>query len=367
MKDSGPVHIMQELRKQVDRLIETTGRRHYLIVECDLNNPRYITPLTEHGYGMDAQWIDEFHHSLRVTVGEERTGYYADFTGIDDLEKSFRDAYVYDGQFSSVRNKLFGRPAEANTGGQFVVFSQNHDQVGNRKLGERSSRLYSYETLKLLAGTVLVSPYIPLLFMGEEWGETNPFLYFVSHSGQKLIDEVKQGRQDEFNTSESEGDVPDPETEETFQRAKLQWDSIQQEPHQTLLLYYQTLIALRQQLPALHNLNRQQVEVTVCNEQQTLLLHRWQDDQHVLCLMNFAKQPQVVTLAISAENTHWQKLLDSADRQWRPQTGSGTAPDSVSDAQPITLQPESIVIYAQGHKQSQLHLPNPISQRLYTS
>ncbi len=365
IKDSSPVHILQELRQQVDHLMETTGRRHYMMVECDLNDPRFIKPLSEHGYGMDAQWIDEFHHSLRVTVGEEQTGYYADFDGISNLAKSFRDAYVYNGQFSKVRQKLFGHKADTNPGNQFIVFSQNHDQVGNRKRGERSSQLYSYDILKVLAGSVLVSPFIPLLFMGEEWGETNPFFYFASMSEPKLAKKIKQGRKDEFSTSKSKGEVPDPDTEETYQQAKLQWDSIQQNPHQTLLRYYQTLIALRQQLPALHNLNRQQVEVTACDNQQTLLLHRWHDDQHVLCLINFSNQPQEITLAISDTNIHWHKLLDSAEQTWQLETGFSTAPDSLANSTSVLLQGESLVIYACGHEKSHINVPNPIPARLY--
>lgn len=229
-------------------------------------------------------------------------------------------------------------------------------------MGERSSQLYDFDTLKLLAGAVLVSPYVPLLFMGEEWGETNPFFYFATHSEPKLAEAVKQGRKDEFASSQSDGDVPDPQTEETFEGAKLQWNLLDQEPHKTLLRYYQTLIALRQQLPALHVLNRQQINVTVCDDQQTLLLHRWQDDQQVLCLMNFSKQPQPVTFTVtgSDEPTYWHKLLDSAGPQWHPKTGPSSAPDSVSGSQPITLQPESLVIYAQGHEKSHINLPEPI-------
>ncbi|SFE70191.1 malto-oligosyltrehalose trehalohydrolase [Spirosoma endophyticum] len=365
IKDAGPVHILQELRQQVDRLMKTTGRRHYLMIECDLNDPKYIQPLPEHGYGMDAQWIDEFHHSLRVTVGEEKTGYYADFDGIASLAKSFRDAYVYDGQFSEVRHKLFGSKAETNPGSQFIVFSQNHDQVGNRKQGERSSVLYSYDTLKLMAGAVLVSPFIPMLFMGEEWGETNPFLYFANVSEPKLAKEIKQGRKDEFSTSKSDVEVPDPDVEETYQQAKLEWELIQQKPHRTLLRYYQTLIALRQQLPALHKLNRQQLDVTTCDEQQTLLLHRWHDDQHVLCLMNFSSEQQDVTISMSASTMHWQKLLDSADQQWQLETGSSTAPNSLVDSTSVTLPAESLVIYACGHEKSHINVPKPIPAHLY--
>ena len=363
IKDCSPVHILQQLRQHVDQLMEQTGRRHYLIVECDLNDPRFINPVADNGFGMDAQWIDEFHHSLRVTVGEEKKGYYADFNGLAHLAKSFQDAYVYDGQFSVVREKLFGRKAEKNPGHQFVVFSQNHDQVGNRKRGERSGQLYSYDTLKVLAGTVLVSPYIPLLFMGEEWAETNPFFFFASHSTPELAKDTKKGRQEEFSAFHSDGEVPDPQTEETYDGAKLQWGLLDQEPHKTLLRYYQTLIAFRQQLPALRNLNREQTNVTLYDDKQSLVLHRWQDDQHVLCLINFSKQPQTITVSFIAESKHWQKLMDSADAKWQGTSPSAIslAPATWSEVDPVIVQAESIIIYAQGHEKSHINVPTPIS------
>ncbi|WP_420149192.1 malto-oligosyltrehalose trehalohydrolase [Spirosoma sp.] len=364
IKDCSPVHILQELRQRVDELMTQTGRRHYLIAECDLNDPRFINPLSENGFGMDAQWIDEFHHSLRVTVGEQKVGYYADFNGLAHLKKSFRDAYVYDGQFSTVRQKLFGRKADKNPGRQFIVFSQNHDQIGNRKRGERSSQLYSFDTLKLMAGTVLFSPYIPLLFMGEEWGETNPFLFFASHSSPELAEQVKKGRQDEFADFHSDDkDVPDPQKKGTFVQTKLQWDLIEQKPYQTLLRYYQTLIALRKQLPALHNLNREQAIVNLHDGQDVLTLHRWHENQRVICVLNFSKQPQSITVDTVAEGKSWHKLLDSAAQQWQgaaPTTVS-TAPHFWTETEPITVQAESIILYAQGYEKYHINIPNPIS------
>ena len=370
IKDSSPVPILQELKEKVNQLMALTGRRHYLLIENDLNDPRYIDPLSKAGYGMDAQWMDEFHHALRVTVGEAKNGYFADFDGIVHLAKAYQEGYVYDGQFSRVRQKLFGRKAEANPGKQFIVFSQNHDQIGNRGQGERSSVLYSYETLKLMAGAVLVSPYIPLLFMGEEWGETSPFLYFVSDSAPELIESVRQGRKAEFATSQSDEEVPDPQCLETFEQAKLQWHLLADEPHRCLLRYYQTLIALRKQLPALAHLDRRQVAVVADLEKDTLVLHRWFGDQHVLCLMNFSKQPQTIKIpAAGAVGVPWQKLLDSADSCWQPQRQgpSHSAPNSVSSVDSILQQPESITIYAQQHEQSRIHLPDPISPQLYLS
>ncbi|MGV3585923.1 MAG: malto-oligosyltrehalose trehalohydrolase, partial [Adhaeribacter sp.] len=193
IKDFSPTHILREMKQLVNQLMQETGRTHYMIVELDLNDTRFINPLEEQGYGMDAQWIDEFHHALRVTATGENTGYYADFSGIQHLAKTYQDAYVYDGQYSPHRNKTFGIKAENNPGEQFIVFSQNHDQVGNRMLGERTSTLTTYEMQKLLAAAVIVSPYLPMLWMGEEYSEPNPFLYFVSHTDPELAEAVRKG------------------------------------------------------------------------------------------------------------------------------------------------------------------------------
>lgn len=359
IKDFSPVHILRELREQVDALVAQTGRQHYLIVESDLNDPRMISPLTDHGYGMDAQWIDEFHHALRVSSGEARTGYYADFDRIYHLAKSYIDAYAYDGQFSNVRQRRFGRKLDQHPGHQFIVFSQNHDQVGNRKGGERSSQLFSFELLKLMAGAVLVSPFIPMLFMGEEWGETNPFFYFVHHSDPDLIEAIRKGRQEEFASFYTGNDMPDPQDESTFRKSKLQWELPLQEPHQTLLRYYQSLIALRKQLPALSHLSRRQLAVIPSEEEETLLLHRWHNEQHVLCLMNFASEVRSVSLPVDGE---WQKLFDSAAPPWRGPSGNAgsSAPQVATSGQQIELQPESMVLYGRGHQQLQLISP-PIS------
>lgn len=355
IKDFSPVHILAELRQQVDRLMEATGRRHYLIVENDLNDPRFINPLSEKGYGMDAQWTDEFHHALRVSVGERQNGYYADFDGISHLAKAYRNGYVYDGQFSAVRKRLFGQKAQTNPGHQFIVFSQNHDQVGNRKEGERSSQLYSFELQKLMAGAVLTSPYIPLLFMGEEWSETAPFLYFVSHTEPELAEAVRQGRQEEFAEFHDGNDLPDPLSEDTFQRSRLQWSLLEQEPHQTMFRFYQMLIALRKQHPALNHPNRQNLSVIDNEEQKTLLIHRWHEDQQVLCLLNFSRQTQ--RISVPELSSGWQKVVDSSDPQWlgpgrrdsaRPGL-SAVAADFIDDSLSLVLPPESLLIYSSSH------------------
>jgi len=326
IKDFSAKHILQEIKEAVNRLIEQTGKQHYLIAELDLNDSRFINPIDKGGFGIDGQWVDEFHHALRVTAGGERDGYYSDFNGIKDLAKSYRDAYVYDGVYSPQRLKTFGNKVEDNPGQQFVVFSQNHDQVGNRMLGERSSQLSSFEMQKLMAAAVMVSPYLPLIFMGEEWSTQSPFQYFVSHSDPELVEAVRKGRREEFSAFRSEGEAPDPQAEETFERSKLNWDDI----NTVMLDYYKTLIQFRKQLPALSNLNRKNLAVSYDENRQTLLLRRWQHEQKVYCLMNFSKENQPVNFA---GNKRLKQVFNSADQKWN---GPGVV---------NSLQPQSIIIY----------------------
>lgn len=344
IKDFNPTHILQEIRQNVDLLMQQTGRKHYLIVELDLNDTRFINPINKAGYGMDAQWVDEFHHALRVASGQERTGYYSDFDGVRSLAKSYQDAYVYDGAFSEHRKKFFGMKTE-NAGEQFVVFSQNHDHVGNRMLGERTSRLVSFEMQKLLAGAVLVSPYLPMLFMGEEYGEKSPFLYFVSHTDAELAEEVRKGRQKEFEAFHMEGEAPDPVSEEAFERSKLQWELIGQEPHQTMLNYYKELISIRKSQPPLHVLNREEVSVAHNVESQVIVLRRRHGAQEVIGLMNFSNLGQSVDIPV--HTSHWHKLLGSSDPKWG---GSQEMPVQVSSGSALALAPESITLYVNQHE-----------------
>ena len=338
IKDLSAQHILAEIKAQVERLNATVGKRHYLIIECDLNNPQFLHPLSKNGYGMDAQWMDDFHHALRVTAGQKRTGYYSDFNGIAHLAKSYQHAYVYDGLFSEARQQTFGSSAEFNESEQFVVFSQNHDQVGNRMLGERSAQLYSFSMQKLIAGAVLVSPFVPLLFMGEEWGETNPFLYFVSHSDPELIKAVRKGRAAEFEAFQEEGEAPDPQDEHTFIQSKLQWGLLSTLPHQQLFVFYKALLRLRKTHPVLKSLNRKELKVEVFTEQNCLILHRSADHKEMKCFLNFSSQVQEIPFP---DFQNWQKILDSNE----PIFGGESESYFMHENQILVLQPECILIY----------------------
>lgn len=342
IKDFSPEHILKEIRENVDMLMKHTGRQHYLIIECDLNDTRYIKDLAADGYGMDGQWIDEFHHALRVSAGQQKTGYYADFNGVASLAKSYKDAYVYDGQYSAQRFKKFGVKADDIPGERFVVFSQNHDHVGNRMLGERTSQLVSFEMQKLMAAAVMVSPYLPMLFMGEEYGETNPFLYFVSHGDPELIEMVRKGRKEEFKDFHAEGEAPDPQAVETFEHSKLQWELTEKEEHAVMLGYYKELISLRKQQPVLKTPDRKGLQVSFDPDKKTLTLNRKNDKQNLICFMNFSQDKMSMSMVENIDR--WQKLWDSADPKWN---GPAAGPELISTGQQLVLQPESVIIYTE--------------------
>jgi maltooligosyltrehalose trehalohydrolase len=336
IKDLSPKHLLSEIREYTDLLMAQTGRRHLLIVECDLNDHRFIDPLAEGGYGMDAQWTDEFHHALRVSAGGERSGYYSDFTPLSDLVRAYQHGYVYNGQYSAERDKSFGTDPVGNAGSQFIVFSQNHDQVGNRMLGERSGQLFSFEMRKLMAAAIFVSPFIPLLFMGEEYSESNPFLYFVSHTDPKLIDAVRKGRRDEFKAFNTQGEAPDPAAPDTFERSRLQWQLPLQQPHETMLRYYRALIGLRRSEPALRVPDRTGCRVNADVAANIMTLTRSSGAQQLVCLLNFSKESRPVTIPDGIVQP--QIIFNSAENQWNG-PGAFTASGRI-----YLVQPESILI-----------------------
>lgn len=343
IKDFGAKHILAEMRTLVDELNAQMGRKQQLIIECDLNDNKYINGLTTGGYGMDAQWTDEFHHTLRVAAGQPKTGYYADFNGVEQLAKAYANAYVYDGVYSKERKKTFGNKPINNGGEQFIVFSQNHDQVGNRMLGERSGTLYSLSMQKLLAGAVMVSPYLPLLFMGEEWGETSPFLYFTSHSDPGLINAVRKGRTAEFKAFQQAGAAPDPQAEESFQRSKLCWRLLEQPQHQQIYLFYRDLIALRKRNSILNSLNRNKLSCQPHLAQNTLVINRWNGDERLCSVLNFSKSAQKISLP---NHSYWNTILDSSSPKYG---GKEESHFQLKDNQILMIQPESIVILAATH------------------
>jgi len=261
--DQSAVHILEEMAVATRELSEQVGRPLVLIAESDLNDPRLVRPIEEGGYGLDAVWADDVHHALHVTLTGEDAGYYADFADADALARAISDPFVYAGHYSSVRDRLHGRPPGDLPGDRFVVALQNHDQVGNRALGDRLVHLVSPGRVRIGAALLLTMPYVPLVLAGAEWGASSPFLYFTGHASPELARAVSDGRQKEFAGFGWEPDqVPDPQDPATFVASKLDWSERAREPHLGVLGWYRDMMALRAETPALRDANRAAVSVT---------------------------------------------------------------------------------------------------------
>ena len=340
--DLSAKRFLEELTERVAELSLRLGRKVHIIAENDRNDARSLASLEAGGFGLDSQWNDDFHHALHALVTGEREGYYQDFGSIDDLAKACRDGFVYSGQYSPFRRRRHGSPSIETPCYQFVVFSQNHDQVGNRAQGDRLSQIVCFETLKLLAGTVLLSPFIPLLFMGEEYGERSPFQYFISHDDSDLIEKVRQGRRSEFEHFAWQGDIPDPAAPQTFANSKLHWEERECDGHRTLLSFYAKLLRLRKTMPALSNPSKANTKVSVL-EPATLIMERWHGESHAAIFYNFAEGRCSINHSLAAGT--WQKHVDSSDEEWK---GCGSlAPASVHAAHQVTfeLQRRSFVLF----------------------
>lgn len=288
IKDFGAQHFLSELKEIVEDFNHTSGQKHFLIAECDLNDVKYLNPFEKGGYNMDAQWCDEFHHALHSLITGEEKGYYSDFGGIGPLVKSYNHAFVYNGLYSPHRKKTFGSSTKGQPGSKFVVFAQNHDQVGNRMLGKRLSEMVSFEMQKLAAAAYLLSPYTPMLFMGEEYGEHNPFLYFVSHGDAELIKNVREGRKNEFKDFMGSKEPPDPQAEETFQKSILTPPDKRNINQEKLFEWYRFLIDFRKNQPFWRKDARQGFQAENPRDQ-LIQLTLTKNNRKLYCLLNFSK------------------------------------------------------------------------------
>jgi maltooligosyltrehalose trehalohydrolase len=246
--DTTAIHILEELAAETDALAQELGRPLSLIAESDLNDPSMITPRSEHGHGMAAQWDDDIHHAIHTAVSGERQGYYADFGSLATLAKTLRRGFFHAATYSSFRQRRHGRPLDTSTipATRLLAYTCTHDQVGNRALGDRPSQYLTYGQLAVKAAMVLGSPYTAMLFMGEEWGASTPFQFFSSHPEPELARATAEGRKREFADHGWDADmIPDPQDPQTFQRSKLDWSEVDAGEHAKLLQLYQDLIALR--------------------------------------------------------------------------------------------------------------------------
>jgi maltooligosyltrehalose trehalohydrolase len=275
LMDTSAMPFLEQLAAEVRALEAHLGRHLVLIAESDLNDPRVVRPSELGGYGVAAQWSDDFHHALHAVLTGERAGYYADFGSLADLAQALTGTFVYDGRYSHFRGRRHGRPTAGPTGDHFLGYLQNHDQIGNRARGERSSHLLGPGRLKIAAALVLAAPFIPLLFQGEEWGASTPFQYFTDHEDDELGRAVSEGRRAEFAAfGWAPDEVPDPQDPATYLLSKLDWRERQREPHAGLLAWYQALIRLRRQIPALADGRLERVRVRFDEAARWLVLER---------------------------------------------------------------------------------------------
>jgi len=322
--DTSATHILEQLSAEVAALSEEVGRPLALVAESDLNDPRLITARDAGGYGLDAQWSDDFHHALHTVVTGESLGYYEDFGSMSQLATALTGGYVYTGQYSRHRDRQHGRPLPASiTGHRLLGYAQDHDQIGNRAAGERLSALVSVGLVKVAAALVLTAPFTPMLFMGEEWAASTPWQYFTDHEDPELAEAVRAGRRGEFKAfGWKHEDVPDPQHPTTIERSTLRWDELGVASHADVHAWYRDLIALRRKYPDIADGRFDQIEVDFDEEQRWLVIRR----PTTVVAVNLATRPQ----ALDVEAT--SVLLASADAQLR--------------ANSLWLPPESVAILA---------------------
>ena len=335
---------LEELSTAAHREADRLGRRVHVIGESDLNDVRVFRPRVAGGSGLDGQWSDDFHHALHALLTGERTGYYQDFGSLENLARAFRDGFVYTGQYSLYRQRRHGfPPGPPDEGSRFVVYAQNHDQTGNRERSERLSSLVSFDGLKLAAVTVLLSPFLPLIFMGEEYGETAPFRYFTSFSDPELAVTVLKGRLEEFSAFGWQSGVYDPQDEAAFNQSRLNHELSRKGYHRVLRELYQLLLQLRRELPALAEPDRDNLEVTSYDREMVLLVRRRQGESQACIILCFSDAPLEINLPLPAG--HWLKRLDTGEEQWL--SGGSKVPATLESLGEVKLElsPRSGVLF----------------------
>jgi maltooligosyltrehalose trehalohydrolase len=313
--DFGARHILDELSEAFQRQAQRLKRQAWIIAESDLEDVRIINPRAVGGYALDAQWHDDFHHALYALLTGEQEGFLMDFGSLSDLAKSIRVGFVHDWKYSRYRRRHYGSSSKDRPGEQFVAFIQNHDQVANTSRGKRLSSLVSPAQQKLAAVLTLCSPFLPLVFMGEEYGETAPFLFFTSFEDPNLAAAVREGRKKELGKHYSESDFADPQAQSTLERCKLDWSKPVTSPHAEILCLYRDLMSLRKQHPSLGNCRKDLVEIRFDEKSKCFVMKRTDpSDTAVLLVCNFSRNAQ--SIPIAAEPKGWHLAFWTGDASY---------------------------------------------------
>ncbi len=306
--DFGARPFLQRLSQRVEAEFGNSGHPRFLIAESDLNDVRILHGRSQGGLGLDAQWSDDFHHAAHALLTGEQRGYYTDFGDVDHLCQSLQRAFCYNGRYSVFRKRSHGNDASTLPTGRFVVCSQNHDQIGNRFLGERLISLTDTPRARLAAALVLLSPYLPLLFMGEEHGEAAPFLYFADHTDEPLRQGVRDGRKAEFAAFVPKGTPPDPFDHTTFETSKPDWHLQETPEGAAMLRLYKKLITLRREHPAIGPTARIDITVTRYPSTSVIGVHYRKEEHQALCLFNCSDQNVSITAALDGK---WRTVINS--------------------------------------------------------
>jgi len=327
--DHSAESFLEQLGREVGQLAGQLGRPLVLIAESDLNDPRGLLPAAHGGFGLDAQWSDDFHHALHTVLTGEKNGYYEDFGTLADICHALRDVFVYTGRYSKHRRRRHGRPPGILGGERFLGYLQNHDQIGNRAWGERSGHLMSAGRAKIGAALVFTAPFIPMLFQGEEWAASTPFQYFTDHQEPELGRAVSEGRRREFAAFGWDPEtIPDPQARETFERSKLNWSEIEQATHAEMLEWHRQLIRLRQSEPELADGRRDAIQTHYNEAERWLVIERGS----ITVAVNLSVQPKRVAL-----RTGTQQLL----------LASGPVDPLIANE--VALPPDTVAIFKLGN------------------
>lgn len=305
---------VQELGETVYARAGAAGRVVHVIAESAANDARVVRPVDAGGLGCDAQWNDDFHHALHALLTGEQFGYYADFGSLDDLARAYTDGYVYQGRYSRFRARRHGSSSRGLPGSRFVVFAQNHDQVGNRMAGDRLSESLSPAALRLAAAAVLLSPFVPLVFQGDEFGGRAPFPYFVSHSDPALVDAVRRGRAEEFAGFSWSGEPPDPQSEETFRSAVLRRAAPSSDGDadaDAMRAWYRLLLDVRASVPAFARLDPSACVVSTHPHARTLVVRRRAGDDVGALVLHFGDD--AVDVRVPLPPGRWRVLAGECD------------------------------------------------------
>jgi maltooligosyltrehalose trehalohydrolase len=333
--DQSAYPFLAELSDQVKIYSQKKGRHFALLAESDLNDARVNKPVNKDGFGMDASWCDDLHHSIHALATGEKNGYYIDFGDIEMLYKALKDGYACKGQYSTFRKRHYGSSRQDLPGHNLVVCSQNHDQAGNRMQGERLASLVDPPVLRWAAALAILSPYIPLLFMGEEYGEQAPFLFFTDHADPKLNASVFRGRQQEMRDFLWKGDMLDPKAVESFTKSKLMTKGRLTCAQESLLQFYKKLIALRKQIKGGFGWQHISFEVDLFAKEKIILL-RWKTPQcEHLCLFHCQQQTQTWTAKVPVGI--WTQKLDSENGQ--------SLPALLNDRAQLIVHPYQVAVY----------------------